>query len=215
MLTPGRRRRRISVTALAALLLVAAFVGLLAYGLASTQPDDGINDRLAAGDAPPAPGFELPVLSRGSPGTRRLTRALADDELSLAELRGVPSVVNFWASWCPPCRSEAPRLERAWRSARARVAFVGLNMQDLRGDARAFLDEFEITYPNVRDGSDGVAREWGVTGLPETFFIDRRGRVVGRVIGAIDSRQLTDGVRSALRGAPLGVLQGGERRDTR
>ena len=211
----GHGRRRLSAPVLAALLLVAGFVGLLGYGLASTRPDDEINNRLSAGDAAPAPGFKLPVLSRGTRGSPQVTRAVADDELALDELRGTPVVVNFWASWCPPCRREAPLLERAWRSATPGVAFVGLNMQDVSGDARAFLDEFHIGYPNVRDGSDGVGRDWGVTGLPETFFIDRQGRVVARVIGAIDSRQLDDGIRSAVRGAPLGVLQGGERRGTR
>jgi hypothetical protein len=80
--------------------------------------------------------------------------------------------------------------------------------------ARA-LAEFEASYPNVRDGCDAVARDWGVTGLPETFFVDRRGRVVAHVIGAIASDQLQDGVRAAIRGRPIGARQGGDRRSTR
>lgn len=87
-------------------------------------------------------------------------------------------------------------------------------MQDVTGDARGFLSEFGATYPSVRDRSDEVARDWGVTGLPETFFIDRRGRVVGRVIGAVSERQLRDGVLAARRGVPLGARQGGDRRST-
>lgn len=211
-----RTRRKLSLPVIAALLLIASFVALLGYGLASTQPNDSINDRLGRGASAPAPGFDLPVLTPGSGGPTRLSRAIADERLALDELRGTPVVVNFWASWCPPCRVEAPRLEREWRAASGRgVAFVGLDTQDLTGDARAFLEEFGITYPNVRDGSDAVARDWGVTGLPETFFVDRQGQVVGRVIGAIDSRQLREGVRAAVRATPLGALQGGDRRGTR
>jgi cytochrome c biogenesis protein CcmG/thiol:disulfide interchange protein DsbE len=214
--TDRRRGGWLSAPVLAALVLVAGFVALLGYGLVATEPNETIGNRLAAGRPAPAPGFDLPVLSRGSSKDPRLARALADGRLGLGELRGGPVVVNFWASWCPPCRTEAPRLERAWRRhGRDGVVFVGLNMQDVTDDARAFLEQFDVRYPNVRDGSDAVARDWGVTGLPETFFVDRRGRVVGRVIGAIDSRQLRDGIRAAVRGVPLGSLQGGDRRSTR
>jgi cytochrome c biogenesis protein CcmG/thiol:disulfide interchange protein DsbE len=218
MATPNRpvRRRWLSGPALAALLLVGGFLALLGYGLAAVEPDDTISDRLAAGRSTTAPGFELPLLTRGSGSGPGLAQALADDRLELGELRGRPIVVNFWASWCPPCRTEAPRLERAWRAHRPEgIVFVGLNMQDVTDDARDFLEEFDVSYANVRDGSDAVARDWGVTALPETFFVDRRGRVVARVIGSIDSRQLRDGVRAAVRAAPLGALQGGSRRNTR
>lgn len=79
------------------------------------------------------------------------------------------------------------------------MLFVGLNIRDVTDDTRAFLAEFDASYPNVRDRSDAVARDWVVTGLPEAFFVDRRGRVVAHVIGAIVSDQLEDGVRAALR----------------
>jgi cytochrome c biogenesis protein CcmG/thiol:disulfide interchange protein DsbE len=125
-------------------------------------------------------------------------------------------VLNFWASWCIPCREEAPTLERAWRRARAAgILFLGLNMQDFPEDARAFMREFDNTYLNVRDQSNGVARDWGVTGIPETFFITARGRVVGHVIGVVSAAQLRHGIESARRGRPLGSLKGGDRLPTR
>src|SRR5439155_26748966 len=130
--------------------------------------------RLARGAGGSPPRFELIVLQRGAVGprlSRALATALADRRISLAELRGQPVVLNFWASWCPPCRTEAPRLQRAWVHARSQgTLFVGLNQQDLTGDARAFMLQYGITYPNIRDPSDDVARAWGLTGLPETFF---------------------------------------------
>lgn len=202
----------------AAVVLIALFVALLAYGLLSKSPGTTIDSSLAEAKAPPAPGFELDVLEEGVVGPRleRVARALADSELSLNELRGRPVVLNFWASWCPPCREEAPRLERRWRSTRERgVLFLGLNMQDLTGDARDFIREFGLSYPHVRDPGDDVARDWGVTGLPETFFISARGRVVAHVIGAVSARQLDDGVRAAIAGRPLEALEGGARRPTR
>jgi cytochrome c biogenesis protein CcmG/thiol:disulfide interchange protein DsbE len=204
---------------LAALVAVALFVALLVYGLLSKPADKTIDSSLAEAKAPPAPGFALEVLRPGSPGprlARRLDAAVADGELSLQELRGSPVVLNFWASWCPPCREEAPRLERLWRERRARgVVVLGLDMQDLTGDAREFIREFGISYPNVRDPGDEVARDWGVTGLPETFFLSARGRVVAHVIGAISTPQLEEGIAAALDGRPAGVLQGGDRRSTR
>jgi cytochrome c biogenesis protein CcmG, thiol:disulfide interchange protein DsbE len=204
---------------LAAVGAVALFLALLVYGLVSKPADKTIDSSLAEAKAPPAPGFTLEVLQNGSPGPRlerRIQAAAADGQLALDELRGAPVVLNFWASWCPPCRTEAPRLERSWRASRGRgVVFLGLDMQDLTGDAREFIREFRISYPNVRDPGDEVARDWGVTGLPETFFVSARGRVVAHVIGAISSRQLEEGIAAALDGQPAGVLEGGERRSTR
>jgi cytochrome c biogenesis protein CcmG, thiol:disulfide interchange protein DsbE len=214
----GRRPLRYAGR-VAALVAVGLFVALLAYGLISKPADKTIDSSLAEAQAPPAPSFALEVLQRGSPGPRlgrRLKAALADGELALQELRGFPVVLNFWASWCPPCRDEAPRLEDRWRASRDNgVVFLGLDMQDLTGDAREFIREFRISYPNVRDPGDEVARDWGVTGLPETFFLSARGRVVAHVIGAVSSRQLEQGIAAAVEGRPAGVLQGGDRRSTR
>ncbi len=139
------------------------------------------------------------------------------EEFSLSDYEGRPVVLNFWASWCGPCRDEAPLLERAWRT-QARptgVLMLGLTMQDVTGDARAFLREFDVTYPNVRDPTNETARRYGVTGLPETFFISAAGQIVGHVVGVISDRQLTQGIAAARRGVVLGARSGGDSRPTR
>jgi len=202
-----------------AALLAGGFVALLVYGVLSKAQDTTIDDSLARSRAVPAPAFELPVLqpgAAGSPAAMRAAPALADGRLALRELRGTPVVLNFWASWCVPCREEAPALERGWREqGRRGVLFLGLNMQDITDDARAFIRDFGLTYPNVRDRGNEVARRYGATGLPETFFISATGNVVAHVIGVVSAQQLRDGVAAAQAGRPLGVKEGGERRSTR
>lgn len=193
-------------------------IGLLAFGLAIKAPEKGIDQALAEGRRSPAPDFRLKVLQAGSlpPALRTQRGVLGRDDLTLSDLRGSPIVLNYWASWCLPCREEAPLLERGWtRFGRRGVVFLGLNMQDLTQDARGFIREFGISYPNVRDQSDRTARKWGVTGLPETFFVDRRGGVVGHVIGVIGREQLEAGIEAAQRGRPLQAGQGGDRRSVR
>ena len=200
-------------------LVVTAFIALLAYGLSTQAPNAGIDDRLARGKPAAAPGFELPVLQRGDLGSaleEKLRPALADGRVNLDELRGTPVILNFWASWCLPCREEAPFLERTWREQRSRgVLMVGLNMQDVIADARGFMREFDGSYLNIRDQSDDVARRWGLTGLPETFFITARGEIVAHVIGVVSERQMRDGIAAAESGRPVGATDGGARRPTR
>ena len=123
-----------------------------------------------------APEFELPTLS--------------GDTLTSADLEGHPVVINFWASWCLPCREEAPLLERTWRRFRDEgVMFLGVNIQDAESDAKAFLEEFDITYPVVRDLDQKLTRSFGVRGLPETFFVDHEWRFVGTESGARRGQQ--------------------------
>lgn len=106
-------------------------------------------------------------------------------------------------------------LEAAWRRQGADGALiVGVNQQDITDDARAFLDEYSVTYLNVRDQGNGVARSYGATGLPETFFIDRAGRVVGHVIGVVSDADLRAGIDAARAGRAAGARSGGERRST-
>ncbi len=216
---PEREQRGWGLGRILVVLALAAFVALLVYGVATKAPDDSIDEALARGEAASTPGFDLPVLERGQPGARLralVDRAGGDGKVSLSELRGTPVVLNFWASWCTPCRTEAAVLERAWRDDRTGgVLFAGLNMQDLTDDARKFVREVDNSYLNIRDRSDSVARDWGVSGLPETFFIARDGKAVGHVIGAISAAQLRAGVAAARSGKPLQERQGGDRRSVR
>lgn len=205
---------RVVATGLAALL-----VALLIFGLVSRAGDTTIDDALAEGRPVEAPGFELDVLTLGKlpPAvTAAVRRAAADGRINLVELRRTPVVVNFWASWCVPCREEAPLLQSSWtRRGKRGVLFLGLNMQDVRDDARGFLAEFGQTFPQIRDPDNSTARDWGVTGIPETFFLRRDGRVVSHVIGAISPRQLETGIAAAVSGKAIDARQGGDRRPTR
>jgi cytochrome c biogenesis protein CcmG/thiol:disulfide interchange protein DsbE len=196
----------------AGMLAAVLFVALLAYGLTTRAPDRTIDDSLKQGRAVVPPGFELSTLSDASPQAWR--RAAADGKVSLKELRGTPVVLNFWASWCDPCRAEAKLLERRWKQTRG-VLFLGLDQQDARESARDFISQFGLTFPHVRDPSNDTARDWGVTGLPETYFIGADGRVVGHVIGTVDDEQLRAGIEAARTGRPAGSQEGGDQRPTR
>jgi cytochrome c biogenesis protein CcmG/thiol:disulfide interchange protein DsbE len=121
--------------------------------------------------------------------------------LRLEELRGKVVFLNFWASWCPPCRAEARVLEAAWQTYKDRdVVFVGVDTQDREEDARAFLREFGITYLNGRDASGKIPIDYGVWGLPETFIIDREGRITYKHVGALGWRTITAKLDEALQG---------------
>ncbi len=192
-------------------LLVAAFVGLLTYGVLTKSPDTTIDDALSSSQPIAAPAIDLPVLLPASGGAaQRLAGALADRRVTLRELRGSPVVLNFWASWCVPCRQEAPVLERAWRRQGPDGAvFVGLNQQDITDDALDFTRQLGVSYLNVRDRGDATSRRYGLTGLPETFFISRTGLVVGHVVGTVSEEQLAQGIDAARAGRPLAREQGG------
>lgn len=189
---PSRWRLALKLSALS---LVAVFLGLLTWGLLAAGRGNSLVAKVAAGKTPAAPAFDLGVLWRQDgtwPPAAKPT--LSDGALSLAELRGYPVVLNFWASWCIPCRQEAPVLRAGAITHSGEVAFLGLDVQDLHSDALGFLRKFRVNYVSVRDRGDKEYRAYGLTGVPETYFIDARGRAVGHFIGAISTEALEAGI---------------------
>jgi cytochrome c biogenesis protein CcmG/thiol:disulfide interchange protein DsbE len=158
----------------AALLAVAGLLGLLVWDVAQ-RGDGGAATALARGESPPAPKLELPRLD-------------GNGTLSLEDFRGKGVVVNFWASWCVPCKDEAPFLQKTWVENRDRgLVVLGVDVDDLTADARRFVKRYGLTYPNVRDGKKQTVGPWGLQAFPETFFVDRNGRLVGdRIVGGVD-----------------------------
>ena len=113
--------------------------------------------------------------------------------------KGTPLVVNFWASWCiPACWNEAPRLEAAWRKYQGQILMIGVNFQDELQDAEEFLDRFDKTYPSVRDPRGSVGIEWGVYGVPETYFIRADGTLNYKHSGEISVETLETQIRAIL-----------------
>ena len=169
--------------------LVALLFILLLWALL-TDEGGGLADAAARGDRPEAPTFTLERLD-------------TEGELALASLQPKAVVVNFWASWCHPCKEEAPHLEQVWRENRDRgVVLVGVDSKDFHKDARRFVRRFDWTFPIVFDGEGEVSKRYGVTGYPETFVIDREGRVVDALVGAVNSAEdrarLSDAIDRAL-----------------
>jgi cytochrome c biogenesis protein CcmG/thiol:disulfide interchange protein DsbE len=126
-----------------------------------------------------------PLVGRAAPPFT-LT-ALDGATVALEGLRGKVVVVNFWASWCyPACYEEAPVLEHGWTAYRARdVMVIGVNIQDQLEAARKFVTDFRLTFPNVRDEAGRASVDFGVYGVPETFFVDRQGRIRAKHVGAV------------------------------
>jgi cytochrome c biogenesis protein CcmG, thiol:disulfide interchange protein DsbE len=152
-------------------LAVLALVGLLGFGLL-TKGEASIE----VGD--PAPDKELPELAGSGSG-------------ELADHRGRWLLVNFWASWCEPCRDEAPALERFWRENRDRATVLGINLDDNRDDALAFVEEYGLTYPQLRDGDGRDRRDaFGMTGFPESFLVDPEGKLALIRRGPVDDEYL-------------------------
>jgi cytochrome c biogenesis protein CcmG/thiol:disulfide interchange protein DsbE len=170
--------RRIILT----LAVIVPLIGILAYGF--RRDPRYISTPLMGNQAPP------------------FTVTLFDGkQLSLADLRGKVVFLNFWASWCPPCRAEARDLEAAWKRYKDQnVVFLGIDIQDTEKAALAFLKEFEITYPNGRDASGKVSIDYGVWGIPETFFIDPEGRITYKHVGDLGSTIINSKLAEAQRG---------------
>ena len=163
-------------------VIAGGMIGLLAYGF--TQD---------------ARYIQSPLVARQAPS---FTLTLFDGKVvRLADFRGKAVLVNFWASWCVPCRAEARALESAWQKYKDRgVVFLGVNIQDKEEDARAFMKEFGITYLNGRDASGKIAVDYGVWGIPETFFVDAQGRITYKHAGELKTPTITSKLDAALRG---------------
>jgi cytochrome c biogenesis protein CcmG/thiol:disulfide interchange protein DsbE len=165
----GRPKRNLSTRLSVAVGLV--LLALLAYGFLSSRE----GGRPQRGE--PAPEFTLDLLD-GSTTT-------------LDDLRGRVVVLNFWASWCSPCRLEAPALQSVWETYQDQgVVFVGVTYRDAEGASMAFIEEYGITYPNGVDKGSRISRDYGVTAVPETFVIDRQGQVAWFQIGEVREETL-------------------------
>lgn len=183
--------RRRTVGAIVGGAIVLGIVVLLVVGLANKDLGTSIQDALEEGKRPAAPTLTLPVLSAGD-GIGPVGSTVSTDAL-----RGRVVVLNFWASWCDPCRLEAPILEEVARRYRAdgEVAVVGVDVQDLREKALGFIADNGLSYPSLRDGEDKAQRTYQVPALPETFVIDQEGRIALKVAGQLTrTEQLTTAI---------------------
>jgi cytochrome c biogenesis protein CcmG/thiol:disulfide interchange protein DsbE len=164
----------VSARAFVVFMAVLALIGLLGFGLIGTG-----NANLAVGDE--APDAELARLDGEGSG-------------SIADYRGEWVLVNFWASWCAPCREESPTLQRFSEQHRDDVVVLGIDTQDLSGDAMDFVDEFDLTYPMLRDpdSESPLSDDYGATGLPESFLVDPEGEVAMICSGPLDDGDLEE-----------------------
>jgi cytochrome c biogenesis protein CcmG/thiol:disulfide interchange protein DsbE len=159
---PGARPRWLRL----ALILVPAlvFLGLLTAAVFRNTPPPQVGDR--------APAFEAELLS-------------GKGVLALEDLKGKPAVINFWASWCVPCRDEAPMLSEAEARYGDEVTFVGIDIRDARSEAIEFAERYDLDYTHVRDEDLAIYDDFGLTGQPETFFLDERGVILEHVPGPL------------------------------
>ncbi|MGH2934596.1 MAG: TlpA family protein disulfide reductase [Gaiellaceae bacterium] len=164
---------------LVALAAVAGLLALLVWRLTHQQHA-------------PKVGSSAPVFT--------LSRLTGTGSIDLASLRGKPVVLNFWASWCIPCKSEAQVLEQAWQRYRKQgVAFVGVDFHDVTGDARRFVGAHGLTFPMVEDGSGNVTSgRYGISQVPETYVVGRTGKIVMHIAGPITTPSFAGEFRRAV-----------------
>ena len=171
--------KRLIVPVLAS-LCGAALLGLLLYGVTHQAASRSLDEAIAHGHPRAAPEARrsLPALSggRGAP---------------LASYIGKVVLLNFWASWCVPCEQEAPLLERAQHTLERHDATVlGVTYKDITSDSLGFLQRYHLTYPSLRDATGSFAQAYGTDQLPESFVIDRAGKVVAISRGEVDEQFL-------------------------
>jgi cytochrome c biogenesis protein CcmG/thiol:disulfide interchange protein DsbE len=172
---PVARSKRTGLIVTFAVLL--ALLGLLAWGLKKVQAGP-----VSSGMAP---DFSLTSFEGGT--------------LKLSELRGQVVIINFWASWCPPCREEAAYLEQTWRKYEGKgVIFIGVDWVDTEKEALAYMDEFDLTYFNGPDIGTRIAQAYNIQGVPETFYVSKNGELRGVHIGPLKSPELDDKIDELL-----------------
>jgi len=164
-----------------------AIVGFVAVAIwqAISGPATQGSTALVGASGISAPPFSLPSLQD------------PHRNISLASFRGRPVVMNFWASWCVPCRTEMPVLEAAYKSEHGRVDFIGIDSNDTPTDAIAFLAQVHVTYPTVSDPTESVATKYLLYGLPTTVFISPTGKILGRHIGELRASTLRSALQQA------------------
>jgi cytochrome c biogenesis protein CcmG/thiol:disulfide interchange protein DsbE len=179
-------RRALTPVPVAVVCVLLGLVALLAYGLASNDPDRSVDEALQRGERDPAPALELPKL--GSDGSG-----------ALADHRGQVVVLNFWASWCKPCKDESPLLERWHQRMKGRGGLVlGVDMLDITSRAEEFIDDYGLTYPMLKDKDGNGLETYGVVQYPETFVIDRQGRIAAVRRGPVDEGFMRSSVEPLL-----------------
>ncbi|RMF34716.1 MAG: TlpA family protein disulfide reductase [Chloroflexi bacterium] len=165
-------------------VVIFALLGLLGWGLihqSQSRPESGL-----------APDFTMPIFSG-------YENEFTGGKVTLSQLRGRIVVVNFWASWCVECRREAKELETVWRTYRDQgVVVLGVDYVDTESKARTYLEEFNITYPNGPDLRSRISDTYHITGVPETFVVDRDGRIVLTKVGPFRPGELDQAIRNLL-----------------
>lgn len=188
-------RRKLRPLQFGAVALVTGLLALLVWRVVAQQRGPDLVAAIKAGKRPTAPAFTLPLLwPQSETWPPLLQPKLREGKLTLAALRGHPVVINFWASWCIPCKIEAPLLAATARAHAGTIVFIGIDVQDLRSDGRAFLRKYKVNYPSLRDPSNSTYDAYGLTGVPETYYLDRDGHAVAHTPGQVTTQDLNAGI---------------------
>lgn len=152
---------------------------------------------------------EVPFMLRGQKASPFVLKALDGGRpVDMKELKGRPVVINFWASWCGPCKMEHPVLEWGSREFGHQAHFLGVVFEDTDDNARRFLAQMGASFPQLSDPLSSVAVDYGVAGVPETYFIDPEGVIRGKHVGPIDPQTLANWIKELSSGPPTAQQAG-------